>query len=200
MFVRKPANKISLSKRRPLFGIAINDAWYVTQLGKSGYCPIYRKWKDMITRVYSEKMHKKNPTYIGVTVCEEWLTFSNFLKWYEENYIDGFDLDKDLKVKGNKLYSPETCMFVPPAVNRLFADKPNLNKSLPTGVSFHEPTGKYRARVNRKYLGLFDRKEDASKAYAEAKNKEIKIFMCQYPELKIVLSQYLSDTIKSTEF
>lgn len=197
MFIRKPANRISISKRKPILGVAINDAWYMTQLGEYGYCPIYRKWKNMIARAYSSKMHNSNPSYIGVSVCEEWLIFSNFLKWYEENSVEGFDLDKDIKIKGNKVYSPETCLFIPPLVNRLFADKPGLKKHLPTGVSFHKATGKYRARVNRTHVGLFATINEASNAYEYAKNIEIKTLMRQYPYLKIVLSQYLSDTIKS---
>jgi len=200
MFIRKAANKISIAKRKPICGIAINDAWYITQSSKHGTCPIYRKWKDMISRSYSSKMHKNNPTYEDCSVCDEWLTFSNFLSWYEANHVDGFDLDKDLKVKGNKIYSPDTCLFVPQEVNRLFADKPSLNRSLPTGVSFHKGTGKYRARISSSHIGLFENQKDAVKAYAQAMDEKIRILICQYPNLKIVLSQYLTGTIKSTDF
>ena len=178
-----------------IFGVATNDAWYVTQPKEGDCCPAFRKWKDMISRVYSKKMLNNNPTYADVTVCDEWLTFSNFLKWYDENYIEGFELDKDLKVKGNKIYSPKSCLFVPPEVNRLFADKRILNKELPTGVSFHNQSGKYIARAGHKYLGLFETEEEALRVYNEAKNTKIKLLITQYKYLELVLTQHLSATI-----
>lgn len=60
---------------------------------------------------------KNKPTYEGCTVCDEWLYFSNFKKWFDENYIEGFQLDKDIIIRGNKVYSPQTCCFVPKEIN-----------------------------------------------------------------------------------
>ena len=72
----------------------------------------YDTWIGMLRRCYSEKSFIRRPTYKDVTVCEEWHNFQTFVKWYEENYIEGFHLDKDLLSKGNKIYSPETCCFI----------------------------------------------------------------------------------------
>lgn len=75
----------------------------------------YTAWNNMLKRCYSENFHNKNPTYIGCNVCEDWHNFQVFAKWYYENYpSDGgsYQLDKDIKVKGNKTYKPESCMFV----------------------------------------------------------------------------------------
>ena len=72
----------------------------------------YDTWIGMLRRCYSEKSFIRRPTYKDVTVCEEWHNFQTFAKWYEENYIEGFHLDKDLLSKGNKIYSPETCCFI----------------------------------------------------------------------------------------
>jgi len=72
-------------------------------------------WCNMLKRCYSHSDQKRRPTYIGCTVCEEWCNFQNFAKWYYNNYPTGrvgYHLDKDIKVKGNRVYSPETCMFV----------------------------------------------------------------------------------------
>ncbi len=69
----------------------------------------YKSWARMLTRCYSAYTH---PAYAGCTVCEEWHNFQNFAKWHEDNYIKGYHLDKDTKVVGNKMYSPDTCQFI----------------------------------------------------------------------------------------
>lgn len=80
----------------------------------------HKTWSHMIERCYSKKYHVKQPTYKGCSICEDWHNFTNFLSWYDENYpTDGktYQLDKDILVQGNKVYSPETCCFVLPRDN-----------------------------------------------------------------------------------
>jgi hypothetical protein len=75
----------------------------------------YKYWGGMLTRCYSAKSLKKYPSYKDCTVCDDWLNFQVFSAWFEKNYPgdhDHFELDKDIKVKGNKVYSPETSLFV----------------------------------------------------------------------------------------
>lgn len=75
----------------------------------------YGKWADMLKRCYSPSYQKKQPTYIGVTVCEDWYNYQNFAKWYEDQPLckeTNVDLDKDVKSLGTKIYSPETCMLI----------------------------------------------------------------------------------------
>lgn len=72
----------------------------------------YKTWVNMMERCYSEKYHNRYPTYRGCTVCSEWHNFQNFAKWFDEKYIDGYELDKDTKVDGNNIYSPQTCVFI----------------------------------------------------------------------------------------
>jgi len=131
----------------------------------------YKKWTDMIQRCYSEKSQEKSPAYKEVTVCEEWKCFQNFAKWAEEIYVDGFDLDKDIKIKGNKIYSPKTCCFVPNEVNCLFK-KPKIKKDgLPTGVR-KEGLG-YRADISKNgkkyYIGNFKSISESFEAYKNEK-------------------------------
>lgn len=95
---------------------------------------IYTCWWNMMQRCYSHDYQSKKPTYVGCTVCEEWHNFQNFAKWYEENNIDGFHLDKDIKVRGNKVYSPETCMFVSNADNSIQANAKLYTLRSPDGV------------------------------------------------------------------
>ena len=111
------------TRNRLIHGVGINDANYNTQVrvnGKLVVCKYYRTWKNMLERCYDSNLHLKHPTYIGCIVCEEWLTFSNFKAWMETQDFGGKDLDKDILVKGNKIYSPETCIFVTNAINLLF--------------------------------------------------------------------------------
>ena len=81
----------------------------------------YIKWSSMLTRCYSKKL-KQRENYIGCTVCEEWLNFQNFAEWYDNHKyyipnIESLDLDKDIKFKGNKIYSPNTCILIPKRLN-----------------------------------------------------------------------------------
>ena len=125
---------------------------------------IYRIWKGIIGRCYSEKVQRKNPTYKDVTVCKEWHNFQNFAEWYDENYnpetMQGWQLDKDILFKCNKIYSPETCAFVPKEINILFI-KPKHN--LPTGVTCRR--NKFQVNISknkiRMFLGAFDTLEEA---------------------------------------
>ena len=78
----------------------------------------YVCWHNMIKRCYCKKYQEKQPWYSGCSVVKSWHNFQNFAEWYYDNYVDGFELDKDIKVFGNKVYSPEFCQFVPPQVNR----------------------------------------------------------------------------------
>lgn len=140
----------------------------------------YKIWVNIIERCYN-KTHKfyKNYGYKGVTICNEWLCYANFKEWYEKHYYEldneRVELDKDILVKGNKVYSPDTCVFVPRRINVLFRDYAKESK-LPKGVSLDY--GKYKAYINidgkKKSLGRFNTPEEAKNIYEEARLKEIK--------------------------
>ena len=84
-----------MCKKQLIFGIGVNDYdGHVRINGK--IIKSYDVWHSMIERCYSKKSHKKRPTYIGCKVHKEWLYFSNFKKWFDENYIEGYELDKDI--------------------------------------------------------------------------------------------------------
>ena len=87
---------------------------------KTKHIQIYKCWASMMNRCYSDKYHKIKPTYKNCSVCNEWKNFQNFAEWYIENYpTDGkkYELDKDVKFPGNKIYSPEKCKFVTKSEN-----------------------------------------------------------------------------------
>ena len=122
------------SGQKLVYGIGIND--YVGNMSIKGKALVsYKCWHAMIERCYSPILHIRRPTYIGCTVCDEWLYFSNFKKWYDENYREGFDLDKDILIEGNKIYSPETCRFVPQYINKILNKHCNHGGNLPCGIS-----------------------------------------------------------------
>lgn len=145
---------------------------YNTITGKKAYTT----WKNILQRCYDEKTLNKFPSYIGCEICEDWKYFENFAKWFYQNYIDGYTLDKDILGNG-KLYSPDTCCFVPNHINNILHTNKFKQNELPIGIVIQD--GKYRVRVNtltikRKHIGYFDNEEDAILAYKEAKIDVIK--------------------------
>lgn len=196
MFIKIPASKLSLSKRKPVWGIGINDSNYLVKPvvnGVKAICPTYSVWSHMIERCYSSDHKIKHASYLGCYVCDEWLTFSVFAKWYDKNHIEGYALDKDIKIIGNKTYSPESCLFVPRAVNNLLTNCRDSAGDLPLGVISRY--GKYEARIRidgkKVYLGRLSSPNKAHGLYKTAKNNEINRKMGQFPELAEHLKQHL---------
>lgn len=173
-------NKCSLSGRGTVYGVGINDADYLIYPkinGKNVRCPFYKSWKSMLERCYSRLFQDRHPAYVGCTVCAEWLTFSNFRAWMVQQDWHGKQLDKDIIKQGNKVYSPDTCCFVPQELNKLLNDSEASRGRCPVGVSWHNISNKYQARVNyngkRQSLGLFNSPEAAHAAYKKRKSEII---------------------------
>ncbi len=95
----------------------------------------YSIWSAMITRCYSIELHERRPSYIDCTVCDEWHNFQNFACWFDENYINGQHLDKDIKIDGNRVYSPSTCLFVSKTDNSIKAAAKHYKFIGPNGDS-----------------------------------------------------------------
>lgn len=137
--------------------------------------PAYVVWTAMFQRCYYKKHISAG--YEKCTVGEKWHNFQDFADWYEENFIDGFQLDKDILVKDNNIYNPDNCCFVPREINMLFCNKKSKNK-LPIGVHFCNITKKYISQIRidgkGKYLGSYIKSEEAFISYKLAKEKEIK--------------------------
>lgn len=110
----------------------------------------------------------------GVTVCQEWHNFENYLTWYNKYHVEGWEVDKD--IKGSLEYSPQFCLFVPPEINMLLSNlrrKDNVAK----GVYFEKESGKFKAQLSivengkkkRLNLGRFNNVQDAYDRYLECK-------------------------------
>lgn len=156
---------------------------------------IYDVWHGMLRRCYDEKLHERQPTYIGCKVCEEWHNFQNFAKWYDENYYEIEEetmcLDKDILVRHNKIYSPETCIFVPQTINSLFVKRQNDRGDSVIGTTPFR--GKYKVycciinpetrKSKQEYLGLYETQEKAFEVYKYYKEKNIKEVADYYKNL-----------------
>lgn len=150
-----------------LYGIGINDLDEpISNKGKQ--FKFYKVWRAMFLRCYCTKFHKRERTYADCKVCDEWKLLSNFKKWFDENYIEGYELDKDILVGGKgKIYSPNTCCFVPQEINKLFTSHKYEKSKYGTGVS--KSANGYWSCINikgkNKYIGLFNTAEEAYNAY-----------------------------------
>lgn len=167
----------------------------------------YESWRSMLARAYDPMYIRRFPTYADCEVCSEWLTLSNFKKWFEDpknGYQQGYHVDKDILVKDNKIYSPQTCCFVPKEINLLFARKRRKN-GLPIGVSFRNNSYWTQISVNKKkiHLGRFSTQEEAFKAYKDFKERYIKDVAERYYQegkiTKIVYDALLTYEVEMTD-
>ena len=141
---------------------------------------VYYTWSGMMERGYCDKLKNKYPTYKDCTVCEEWHNFQVFAKWYTEHecFGLGYELDKDILVKGNKIYSPETCCLVPNKINLLFNTCEKRRGLYPLGVGYNKGKKAFCASVrdNGKLidLGTYRTPEEASEVYKIAKESLVR--------------------------
>ena len=158
---------------KKVFGVATCDL-----TGVRGTKP-YSTWKNMLRRCYSHYYYNQ-ASYEGCTVTHEWLLYSTFKKWFDENYVEGYALDKDIIKKNNLLYSPETCCFVPIEINTLVINNKPRRGLFPLGVTAIPHSGTYRANLGNKHLGCYSTPEEAFQAYKREKEKLIKERATQY--------------------
>jgi hypothetical protein len=180
-FIEIPATKRSLSRRKPVHRIGMNDANYMVcpiVNGKKVRCQFYTVWSNMIERCYDNKFQEKNQTYINCSVVEEWLTFSVFKSWMIKQDWQGKQLDKDILIPGNKEYGPDSCIFVSHAINSLAIGCATNRGLYPQGVSFNKQGRKYRAQCHanerNNHLGYFKSINEAEIAYLSFKADLIK--------------------------
>lgn len=174
-----------MKEKKLVYGVGINDADYVTRTS-SWTCPFFRKWKDMLARCYSEYENTRHPTYLECYVVDEWLYFSRFKLWMEQQDWQGKALDKDILVRGNKEYGPSTCVFVSAQLNGFLVEK--VSGDLPVGASILR--GKFQSRCaefgkGQKYLGVFDTAIEAHKAWLFFKLEQAYILAAQQTDKRV---------------
>ena len=151
----------------------------------------YQLWQGMLERCFSEKLQTRRPTYKGCSVSDNFLHYSYFYDWCQQQIGFGkvdengsyWHLDKDLLFVGNKVYSENTCVFAPQETNSFFIDCGNVRGEYPVGVYFDKASGKFKAQcaVNGKpkHLGLFNTPQEAFAVY-----KPFKEALCKQLALK----------------
>lgn len=166
-------------------GVGITGSKYqpvsLNHKGEYETCHAYVVWRNLLERCYLEKKQKVQPTYKGCTVSDNFKSYEYFYEWclkqigYNEK---GFELDKDLLVKGNKVYSENTCCFVPKEINTALTKRDGDRGECPIGVYWNKDCEAFVAKISeggeRRYLGLFSSKNDAFNAYKVAKEKYMK--------------------------
>ena len=178
---------------RKVFGVGIND-WdvscsYIDDNGKKVTIKEYLLWYSMLSRCYSSYTKKVRPTYENVTCDESWLSMKKFINdvsnihRYDHCLEDGWVLDKDILVKGNKHYSIKTCCFVPSEINGSLTIRSLHRGDLPLGVTKNR-AGKYVSRCgydgSRLHIGVYDTVDEAFNAYVKVKKSELKRLADKY--------------------
>ena len=171
----------------------VNDRKYPSWDGKK-ILKEYDLWRSLIARC-SQKIWDKHPTYKGTHFSDNFSNYSFFYEWCQTHA--GFcnkdekgrywHLDKDLLIKGNKLYSEDTCVFLPTELNKLLTKRDNQRGDFPVGVSWDKSTKKFQANCNKgggkqQYLGLFSTPQEAFQAYKEHKEAYIKSLAEKYKD------------------
>lgn len=159
--------------RKLIYGVGIYDVPYPTLECKE----CYETWVGMIARCYSPCKLRRKPTYKRCSVCEEWKYFSKFKEWFDEQgYRKGYNLDKDILVQGNLVYSSSTCCFVPQYINLLILNRVRIKGKYKVGVCKIRDKFVAQCRMRDKNinLGSYLTEEEAHMAYKKGKEAYIK--------------------------
>lgn len=174
-------------KKSLLYGVGIDDTQYQKERRSYNghtskiiwYCEVFSRWKNMIKRCYTTS----DAAYHDISVCDEWLMFSNYKRWYDAQPKPSmmFDVDKDILQGLSRVYSPETCLILPRRINSFLAV---ANKGLP-GTHYEESRGKFQSYCQsldgtRKTLGRFDSEIDAHRAWQLHKALQVEKLIEEY--------------------
>mgnify|MGYP003500056290 FL=1 len=162
-------------KEKLVCGLGMNDSKCANTIPK-GNTREYTIWQNMLFRC-TEQGQAKNQAYIGCTVSDNFKSYTFFYEWCNKQVGFGnkddngksWCLDKDILVKGNKLYSEDTCAFVPNNINSLFTRANKTRGRYCIGVFWSRWVNKYVAlcgyKGKQKYLGYFNTEQQAFQAY-----------------------------------
>ena len=141
----------------------------------------YSIWNGIRQRCYNENNRDNLMSYKGIKMSDNFKLYSYFKEWCHKQIgfnEDGWHLDKDILVKGNKVYSEDTCCFVPPEINCTITNNKSVRGRFPQGVTYNRTKTRYRAKIRRgaklESLGTYDTSEEAFYAYKPIKEACIK--------------------------
>ena len=147
---------------------------------------IKNTWRSMISRCSKERKNGKDRTYAECKVCEEWLVFGNFKEWMDSQDWQGKQIDKDILIPGNKIYSPSTCVFVDHRTNSFLTDRRSKRGEWPIGVCFDKHSGKFRAHCGNPFtsksekIGRYLDPQEAHLAWKKRKHE----FACMLADMQ----------------
>ena len=184
-------------KRKLVYGVGINDADYVVIYRKvvDGEvliveCPLYKRWNNMMKRCYYERSLKTRASYEDCFVCEKWKYFSNFRSWMLQQDWEGKHLDKDLLITGNKVYSPDVCIFVHPKINTFVNNCTSSRGKHLLGTTWDKSKNKFSVKCRNPFTGLHEnlgRYKNELEAHLVWKSRKHE-FACQLAD-----SEYCND-------
>lgn len=133
----------------------------------------YKLWSSMLHRCYSPLSLELKPTYEAVTVEGEFIEFQLFCDWLDINYVDGWSLDKDILLPGNKVYRGDRCCMVPMIINTQLNHNRSSRGQWPTGVTYDRRGKRFLAKISQDRrtvnIGQYLTPEQARSAYLLAK-------------------------------
>ena len=164
-----------------VFGVGVLGAKYSTRVN-GVRTKQYGLWVNMLKRCYNESLHLKHPTYKDCEVSENFKSYEYFYEWCNKQIgfnNEGWHLDKDLLIKGNKVYSENSCVFIPSEINTVLIKCDKIRGKHPIGVHYHKRDEAFVAQVsknkgNSEHLGYFKTELEAFNAYKTAKEIYIK--------------------------
>lgn len=145
----------------------------------------YSVWGGLFDRCYSKALQEKSKIYRGCSVDARFHKFQDFMGWAVMQHgfgVPDFQLDKDLLVLGNKVYGPDTCVFIPREVNLAIRKNCFYCGEYPIGVAWHKATGKFTARFRHKHIGIYDSPEEAHSVYKAAREGYVKSLAEKYKD------------------
>lgn len=165
-------------ERPSVFGVGIVPEQYRGQ-GTLSSMKSYKVWTNMLKRCYSQNDRDTYHTYNNCMVSARFLRFDNFDAWCSQQIgfgSKGFELDKDLLSGANKIYSEDTCCFLPKEINSCL--RGFKSKSIKTGVQYHTRDKIYQTKgfVEGEYvhLGSFKTEDEAFLVYKSFKEEYIR--------------------------
>lgn len=167
----------SLPLKQKVYGVGYNSSPKNGYKSKEGnrIAKSYDAWKRMLQRCFDAKYKEEHPTYIGVTCVDEWKDFQCFASWWysQPNHDKGFQLDKDLLIDGNKVYSPKTCCLLPSEINKTLNTKGYVS-------TWREKDGKFTFTVFSEIVGYEDHYLKKAENVVSARNYRIKSLIEKY--------------------
>ncbi len=167
-----------------VYGVGITGNKYPRSVNKK-MTKEYDTWIHILQRCFDDRLKEKQPSYVDKECCEEWLYFPNFYEWLHDQpnfdkWLNGkrWAIDKDILIKRNKLYSPNTCCLVPQNVNCVFLKREADRGKYPIGVT--EGEFGFEAKCHNPFtnrseeLGCYATPERAFEAYKRYKEDIVK--------------------------